>query len=65
MNKVNTAKLRVGNVIVINGEPRIIVDKSKAFSAPEYFISFYQDDLRMTEVFHANKKWELFVNVGA
>jgi superfamily I DNA and/or RNA helicase len=56
LNK-NTSKLSVGSVVSIDGRERKIIAKRKAFSAPEYFITFMIGNQEVTRVYHSNKKF--------
>lgn len=57
MFNTNTSKVRVGDVVSVDGKPRQIIAKQKAFSAPEYFITFMINNQEVTRVYHSNKKF--------
>ena len=57
MLKKNTSSLTVGDVVSIDGRDRKIIIKRKAFSAPEYFITFMIGEQEVTRVYHSNKKF--------
>lgn len=57
MLSTTTSKVRVGQVVSIDGKPRQIIAKRKAFKAPEYFITFIMNNQEITHVCHSNKKF--------
>lgn len=57
MFNTNTSKVRVGDVVSVDGKSVQIVAKQKAFSAPEYFITFMINKQEVTHVYHSNKKF--------
>lgn len=57
MIQVNLRNVRVGSVIVIDGTPRTVIAKAKAFKAPEWAISYDDGKYEQTVYFHANKKF--------
>lgn len=59
MNKVSTRNLMVGQSVVIDGKPRIITAKEKAFKAPEWFIYYTEENRVYRTPFNSNKKWEV------
>jgi hypothetical protein len=59
MIKTTTRNLPIGGVIVIDGKQRVITAKSKAFKAPEWFITYTDGDNWITHNFNSNKKWDV------
>jgi len=59
MNTISTKNLQVGNVISIDGKPREITSKEKAWKAPEYLITFMMNGQKVTRSIHSNKKFAL------
>lgn len=57
MLSTTTSKVRVGQVVSIDGKPRQIIAKQKAWKAPEYFLTFMVNGLEITRVCHSNKKF--------
>jgi hypothetical protein len=59
MLKTNTRNLQIGSVVILDGKPRKIVAKSKAFKAPEWFITFDFINDTITRNYGSNKKWDV------
>mgnify|MGYP003654537686 CR=1 FL=1 len=59
MIKTNTRNLAVGAVVVIDGEARIITAMTKAWKAPEWYITYIQGNNSITRNFNSNKKWDV------
>jgi hypothetical protein len=55
----NTRNLQVGSTVIIDGTPRVILKKEKAFQAPEWFITYSDGAYEQRPNFHSNKKWEV------
>jgi hypothetical protein len=59
MTTVNTFRLNIGSVVTVDGKPRKVVAKSKAWKAPEYLITFEFHDTTITRSYNSNKKWDV------
>ena len=65
MNKVTTSKIRLGQTVLINGIQHVLIKKSKAFKASDYFLTFQSKDIEFTVVHNSNVKWVLAEIVAA
>jgi hypothetical protein len=59
MSKTNTRNLTIGHVVIVDGKPRKVVAKTKAFKAPEWFITFEFYNDTITRNYNSNKKWDV------
>jgi len=65
MITVNTRNLQVGQVVSVDGKPRKVLAKSKAWKAPEWFVTFEFYTETITRNYNSNKKWDVISKVGA
>jgi hypothetical protein len=65
MTRKNTSNLLIGDVVSLDGKPRKVLAKAKAFKAPEWFITFEFYNETITRNYNSNKKWDVLPKVGA
>ena len=59
MIKKTTVQLNIGDVVSLEGKPRKVLAKSKAFKSPEWFITFEFYNETIIRNYSSNKKWDV------
>lgn len=65
MSKKNTVSLSIGDVVSLDGKPRKVIAKSKAFKAPEWFITFEFYNETITRNYSSRKQWDVIAKAVA
>lgn len=59
MIRKTTFQLNIGDVVSLDGKPRKVLAKSKAWKAPEWFITFEFYNETITRNYSSHKKWDV------
>lgn len=59
MIRKTTFQLNIGDVVSLDGKPRKVLAKSKAWKAPEWFITFEFYNETITRNYSSQKKWDV------
>lgn len=66
MNAVTTKNVKVGDVLVVDGHERKVVDIYKAWKSPEYIVTFeWTDSRKVMRSYHSNCKFSVIAKVAA
>lgn len=61
MKTVNAKGVAVGDVVVVDGRERKVVDVQKASKGPKYHITFqWSNTNKVTRTYHVNSKFWVF-----
>jgi hypothetical protein len=66
MNTVTTKNVQVGNVLVIDGHERKVIDIYKAWKTPEYVVTLqWTNSQKVMRSYHSNCKFSVLAKAVA